>query len=308
MPMRSTSLLPAALALADRGMVIFPVRAGSKMPMVRWSREATRDPQVITGWWTRWPHASIGVACKPSQLTVVDVDGPTGRASWAALTARHGHTPTASVSTGRIDGGIHYWYRAPEANPPANSTGTETDGIAPGIDIRGAGDSHGGMAVAPPSRHRTGRRYQWADRLPLADLPGWLHRAATTRPTTPASSAAEVDAARRRLTARQARPDLAQTREHRWAAAVLAGEATDIAAMAQTGRNQALNGAAYKLGRLVAGGLLDERDVRQALTDAALFAGLDDPARGGKRGSTARTLDSGLTAGMRRPRTGVEDR
>ncbi|WP_163547797.1 hypothetical protein [Candidatus Frankia nodulisporulans] len=77
---------------------------------------------------------------------------------------------------------------------------------------------------------------------------------------------------------------------------------------AESGRNDALNFAAYKMGRLVAGGLLDEHDVRQTLTDAAVVAGLDDPARGGKHSSSARTVTSGMQAGMRRPRTSLEDR
>jgi hypothetical protein len=297
-------MLPAALALAARGIVVFPVRAGSKQPMVAWSTDATTDPQIITRWWTRWPAASIGVACKPSRLTVVDVDGPTGRASWAALTGQHGAAPTVSVTTGRANGGVHYWYRAPQDNPPGNSKGSQTGGIAPGIDIRGAGDTAGGIVLAPPSLHETGRRYQWADRLPLADLPAWLHQL-TSRPTIPAPpNPAEVAAARRQAAAYQARPDLAATRAQRWAAAVLAGEVADIAAMdVESGRSDALNGAAYKLGRLVAGGLLDEDTVRQALTDAGHACGLDDPARAGHPGAAGRTVASGLRAGKRRPRS-----
>ncbi|MCK9898298.1 bifunctional DNA primase/polymerase [Frankia sp. AgB32] len=303
-------MLPAALALATRGISVFPVRIATKKPMVPWGREATTDPGVIGRWWARWPHANIGVACKPSGLTIVDVDGPVGRASWATLTGRHGgHVPTASVTTGRADGGVHYWYRAPAVDPPGNSTGSDTGGIAPGVDLRGAGTGDGGMAIAPPSLHASGRRYQWADRLPLADLPAWLHQLAT-RPTTPApSNPAQIAAARRRATAYRHRPDLATSRAHRWAAAVLAGESADLAVMApESGRSDALNGAAYKLGRLVAGGLLDEADVRLALVDAGVAAGLDDPARKGKGGSAARTVESGLRAGMRRPRTCVEDR
>ncbi len=301
-------MLPAALALAARGIVVFPVRVASKKPMVTWGREATTDPQVIGRWWTRWPYANIGVACKPSGLTIVDVDGPAGRASWAALTRQHGHNPTVSVTTGRTDGGVHYWYRAPAVNPPGNSKGSDTSGIAPGIDLRGAGAGDGGMAIAPPSLHGSGRRYRWADRLPLVDLPTWLHQRAA-RPTTPAPSIPTQAAARRRAAAYQSRPELAESRAHRWAAAVLAGETTEIAAMApESGRSDALNGAAYKLGRLVAGGLLDADDVRRALIDAGVAAGLDDPARGGKNGSAARTVASGLRAGQRRPRTCREDR
>ncbi|WP_322754090.1 hypothetical protein [Frankia sp. Cas3] len=86
-------------------------------------------------------------------------------------------------------------------------------------------------------------------------------------------------------------------RRERWALAALTGECADIAAMApDSGRNHALNGAAYKIGRLVAGGLLDEQDVRQALTDAGVTAGLP-------LSEATRTVESGLSAGMRAPRT-----
>ncbi len=290
----------AALALAARGMHVFPVRPGSKRPMVRWGTQATTDPGVIAGWWSRWPAASIAVACKPSRLTVIDIDGPTGRASWDALLAAHGHVPTASVITGRDDGGIHYWYRAPALDPPPNSCGEPDRGVAPGIDIRGAGDSAGGMVLAPPSWHPSGRRYQWRDRLPLADLPAWLHLLASARPTTGGQEGCgDPDAARRRWTARHQHRDGPQTRAGRWAAAVLTGEAADITGMPpDSGRNAALNGAAYKLGRLVAGGLLDADDVRQALTDAAAACGL--PER-----EATRTIASGMAAGARSPRTVV---
>ena len=55
-------------------------------------------------------------------------------------------------------------------------------GIAPGMDMRG----DGGMVVAPPSVHSSGRRYAWVegrspDEVPLAPLPRWLH--ALARPS-----------------------------------------------------------------------------------------------------------------------------
>ncbi|WP_322769652.1 hypothetical protein [Frankia sp. Cr1] len=86
-------------------------------------------------------------------------------------------------------------------------------------------------------------------------------------------------------------------RRERWALAALTGECTDIAGMTpDSGRNHALNGAAFKMGRLVAGGLLGELDVRQALVNAGVTAGLP-------MSEATRTVESGLSAGMRAPRT-----
>jgi hypothetical protein len=262
--------------------------------MVKWGAEATADLDVIADWWSRWPAASIAVACKPSGLTVVDVDGPAGRASWAALTAQHGQAPTVSVTTGRADGGVHYWYRAPQADPPGNSKGL----VGTGIDLRGAGEGAGGMVLAPPSWHSSGRRYQWRDRLPLAELPAWLHAPARPQPTMTGSELREVGGRHREARTWAQHGDTGAARRARaWAVAALAGEAADIAAMApDSGRNDALNGAAYKMGRLVGGSLLADGDVRQALADAAASCGL--PA-----GEAARTITSGLAAGVADPRT-----
>ncbi|GAA3765676.1 YfjI family protein [Micromonospora maritima] len=60
-------------------------------------------------------------------------------------------------------------------------------------------------------------------------------------------------------------------------------------------RNDALNRAAFSLGQLVAGGELTETEVRDALTDAARAAGLDDR-------ETAATIASGLGKGQLNPR------
>lgn len=60
-------------------------------------------------------------------------------------------------------------------------------------------------------------------------------------------------------------------------------------------RNDTLNGAAYSLGQLVAGGLLDAGEVVATLLTVAARAGL------GER-ETEASIRSGLTAGMATPR------
>jgi hypothetical protein len=83
----------------------------------------------------------------------------------------------------------------------------------------------------------------------------------------------------------------------RWAATALERECTHLARMSpDTGRNHALNRAAFNLGQLVATGHLTHDQVVTALTDAALACGLSES-------ETTRTLTSGLSAGMTRPRT-----
>jgi hypothetical protein len=59
-------------------------------------------------------------------------------------------------------------------------------------------------------------------------------------------------------------------------------------------RNDQLNRSAYSLYGLVAGGVLDESDVYDNLTEAAATAGLG-------AGETAKTLASARAAGMARP-------
>ncbi|TCJ36875.1 bifunctional DNA primase/polymerase [Parafrankia sp. BMG5.11] len=164
-----------ALDLAAHGIFVFPVPPGTKRSYVAWGSEATTDPAVIDRWYSRWPLASVGAACRPSGLVVVDVDGPAGASSWFTLLTKHPETPaTWTVTTGRESGGRHFWFRAPDGVEVPNSAGR----VAPGIDIRGnvnaGGGGHGGMVVAPPSLHHSGRRYEWGPVQTLAALPEWV--------------------------------------------------------------------------------------------------------------------------------------
>ena len=66
-------------------------------------------------------------------------------------------------------GGRHLYFRHP------GGTVHNKVGLAPGIDLRG----DGGLVVAPPSLHRSGRRYRWLRgcdpaALAPAPLPDWL--------------------------------------------------------------------------------------------------------------------------------------
>ncbi|WP_250283133.1 bifunctional DNA primase/polymerase [Frankia sp. CiP1_Cm_nod2] len=248
----------AALALAGRGIHVFPVRPGAKIPMVRWGSESTDDPAIINAWWSRWPAASIGVACGPSGLVVIDIDGPAGAESWAALTAEHGEVTTCAVTTGRDGGGRHLWFRAGPAPGVRNSAGL----LGPGIDVRGTG----GMVLAPPSLHRSGRRYAWAARAPLALLPDWLREAAT--PTPPARRPS------------RALPPVPADR-------LLVGLVRVVSDAPEGTRNDRLYWAGTRAAEHAAAGRLDHTTAVDALLRAAEAAGLPP-------GEAARTVRSAL--------------
>jgi hypothetical protein len=155
-------MLAAALryALADEYSVI-PCDPATKRPMHERGLiehgvlDATRDPDLIRSWWTRWPEASIGIALGLSGLAGIDVDNPDAAAAYAALAL----PTTRTVTTGRDGGGRHYYFNLP--------TGMwfETFIPVPGLEIR----SGNAYLIAPPSRHRTGRTYV-ADNADVASL------------------------------------------------------------------------------------------------------------------------------------------
>jgi hypothetical protein len=72
-----------------------------------------------------------------------------------------------------------------------------------------------------------------------------------------------------------------------------------------SGRNVALNGVAYRLGRMVANGWLDQAEVVHSLRAAANSNGL--VAEDGPR-SIEMTIKSGLNAGLRNPHPGLGER
>lgn len=130
--------------------------------------DASADPAQLAEWARLWPDANIG-RLTGYGLVVLDVDaGKGGLERLAELEAVHVALPTTqTVRTG--GGGLHLWFRVPA--PHGNGRGV----LPKGIDVRG----DGGYVVAPPSRHASGRRYEWEPGkgptdVEIADLPAWL--------------------------------------------------------------------------------------------------------------------------------------
>ena len=167
---KPSSMCLAALDLVRRGFAVFPVHSirkdggctcgkqdcgsiGKHPKTTHGVDEATHDEKQIKRWWTLWPDANIGIATgTKSGCVVLDVDGEVGMESLRKLEEIHGPLPATLISnTG--GGGKHFFVTYDPAI--GNSVGT----IAPGIDTRG----DGGYVVAPPSTHKSGRKYQWGD-------------------------------------------------------------------------------------------------------------------------------------------------
>lgn len=140
-----------ALWYAGMGLAVFPVQARGKAPLTpHGCKDAATVRKQIEAWWDRWPEANIGIATG-NGLMVVDVDSheADGKASMKEWEAVNRKLPMTWISrTG--GGGLHVFFQTDEAV-------RNRAGVLPGVDIRGVG----GLIVAPPSIHESGKRYEW---------------------------------------------------------------------------------------------------------------------------------------------------
>jgi hypothetical protein len=282
--MENKDLAAAALKLATGGHPVIPIHhidqrgrcscgrscasPGKHPRTLNGLKDASAEPSVVAGWWRRWKNANVGIATGHQGLFVVDIDGPEGEESLARLEVDHEPLPTTRwVRTG--SGGRHAYLRLPAGVDLGNSSRK----LGPGLDTRGSG----GYCVCPPSGHISGGVYQWMNQARAAEVPRWLLE--QLRPPAPPPR----------------RPTPPPRRGGGYAMAALAQEET-LVRMAPVGsRNHRLNAAAFSLGQLVAGGVLDINAVAGTLLEAGLAAGL-----GGAE--CRRTIESGIAAGQQHPR------
>ncbi len=164
--------LESAIGYARSGWSVVPLVRKGKRPIVRWTlyQHERADEATIRQWLLQWPDANIGIITGfISGLVVLDVDTRHGGDDSLSDLERH-HEPlpkTVEAVTG--GGGKHIYFLHP------GGIVRNKVGLAPGIDLRG----DGGLVVAPPSVHPSGRHYTWAasrqpDEVPLAPMPSWL--------------------------------------------------------------------------------------------------------------------------------------
>ncbi|MER7717418.1 bifunctional DNA primase/polymerase [Streptomyces flaveolus] len=270
----SEDLMRAALAAAERGWHVFPLRPGTKRPALhgetacprtgpcagghrKWEDRATTDPDRIRAAWARAPF-NVGIATGPSGLLVVDLDvpkdnsstdAPGGAATFGALCERTGQAVPRTRTVRTASGGQHLYFTAPAAVRLHNTAGT----LAPLVDTR----AWGGYVVAAGSLVG-GARYETVGPALLRPLPNWLktllvpphpvNRPPVTAPT----------AGRRRP----------------YVDAALARETAAVTTAHEGQRNATLLRAGRALGRFVASGNLTRAEVENALQGAGESAGL----------------------------------
>jgi hypothetical protein len=288
--MSESVMVQAALEYAAAGIPVLPLHTptapgvcscrrvcdsvGKHPRLLHGLRDASTDPEQLRTWWRMWPSANIGLVTGVV-MDVCDIDSEEGLAALLDLLG-DGAITGPTVATG--SGGWHAWVQP-------TGRGNRV-GMLPGVDWRGTG----GYVVAPPSLHATGRRYAWSrpwSEVPIPVCPERLRQLVEGFPVVDEPGAGPVREA------------------DAYAEAALRGEVDRVLAAAAPrseggrvvpgNRNDTLNRAAYALGQLVGGGLLDRRRVERELTSAARQVGLGAV-------ETARTIHSGLTAGARRPR------
>ncbi len=204
-------MLKAALAAQARGFHIFPVARDAKVPHYaagQWGETATNNVNQIIQFWTYIdPQANIGVACKPSQLLVIDLDVAKEdwnlvKTEWAYLHQAYGPRvggedlfdemyfkaggigngevclDTYSVRTG--SGGLHLYYRWP-AHWPRISQASPVKGV---VDVRGNGGQYGGYVLAEGSQTASGA-YVVENATDIPVPPTWIRLLVAEKPQQP---------------------------------------------------------------------------------------------------------------------------
>jgi Virulence-associated protein E/Bifunctional DNA primase/polymerase, N-terminal/Primase C terminal 2 (PriCT-2) len=126
-------------------------------------RSATDDPDTIRSWWRKFPDSNIGIATGGG-LAVLDIDGAQGALEFKALVEAHGPLPDTLVA--RTGNGYHAFYAIQAGKGEIRSTAVGK------VHTRG----EGGYVVGVPSRHASGRTYEWVRKNPLAMLPDWVRQ------------------------------------------------------------------------------------------------------------------------------------
>ncbi|MFD9079244.1 bifunctional DNA primase/polymerase [Streptomyces erythrochromogenes] len=261
-------LLAHAVAAAERGWHVFPLRPRDKRPAGHAQnrcprsgrcagghrtpeQRATTDPDLLAAAWTHAPY-NIGIATGPSGLLVVDLDmlkptdeegTPDGVTALEALCERAGQAVPTTYRVRTARGGMHLYFTQPAGARLGNTAGR----LGKHIDTRG----WGGYVVAPGSSTPYGT-YTVMDSISPVPLPGWLATALTARPKTVRDVPAPLS-----------------VKGSRYAKAALDSEVRNVAHAGDGTRNETLLRAARALGRFVASGDLTRGEVEQALSSAA---------------------------------------
>jgi hypothetical protein len=264
-----------ASVAADLGLWVFPCD-GQKHPCIKGGfKSAAADRARIIDMFRVNGAKLIGVPTGAlNKIIVVDVDVKGGAKGLDWLNQHSDALPPTRTHKTR-SGGLHLIFQCPSDVEIRNSAGR----VAPGIDVRG----EGGYVVWPPSEG-----YQVADAIAPAEMPTWLIRACLP-PEIPAQPIYEP----------VERLDQGGTR---YGLAALAAETLAVRNAPFGQQETTLNGAALKLGALVAGGHLDESVARDELVRAGNSMSSQPGEPKWTTKDIAQKVGRGMQDGSRRPR------
>lgn len=140
------SVLDHALAAADQGLLVFPLRPLAKIPAHKgWREEATTDPNAINQWFNERKNLNYGIRTGSiNNLYVVDLDGPEAQRWWRST----GFADGAIVSTPSGPDRTHHYFQI-DTETELPSTRSK---LAQHVDTRG----ESGLVPGPGSMLPTG--------------------------------------------------------------------------------------------------------------------------------------------------------
>jgi hypothetical protein len=181
--------LTAALAYAEAGWYVGPLRGGSKNPGSilgdNWPHQTSRDPQKIIGWFAGTQAGAVGLFlhCGRSGAWVADIDDPTELHPDLLRAAVDPDVRPPFQMTrpdDRLDRG-HLVF----AQPPGRCIGNTTGRLG---SAWGEGRGLNGVIVVFPTAHPDGGCYRWRRTGPVPAMPDYV--ADKLDDTTPAEDAA----------------------------------------------------------------------------------------------------------------------
>jgi hypothetical protein len=173
-----------------------------------------------------------------------------------------------------------------------------------GIDVRG----QGGYFIAPPSIGKHGKRYEIADPadfFQFAEAPGWLYELIVKKPPPLPAQPADDSIIERALATIRPPGSLSAMANRPFVDAVLRGEYEAVASIPSEGcQNDQLNISSMKLGKYVAGGVINEHEAIETMMRACTANGLLDETG---RYACMATIESGMSFGKTQPK-GIPER
>ena len=239
-------------------------------------------------------------------LVVIDCDrhpgGDDGIKAFNRLLSANGGNLADVPITKTANGGAHLFFKQPKGEPLGNGRGELPDGI----DVRGVG----GFVIAPDAVLPDGKGWQSVNGRPLlADafkagtipkLPQWL--ADNIRPNRQPTRDGIDEYVRGFADMPGA---IGISRGEAYAAAALQGAAAELSTAPTGKRNETLNAVAFRLGKMVARGWIDEETVTDALLGAC---DANRYLREHGHRATMKTIESGIEAGKKEPHPDLPDR